>query len=452
MNGMMFPDPNKIIEQLWQQRAQTMTQGTPQQQRNQNVETALDAVFGNPVVVRQQRAAQQIKNAEKASLATLPEGASDIDKEMARIRAQRDAAVDLDPNLASQLNMRLLQLGNMRLEQDKLKAEEKRAEGRFGMDSERFEREQAMDTLLGGRYYVFDPQTGTAESFNLKDEAQQPRFSQAAQRDGTIVITPDQALQLYRDRTDQSARMRVAISNAKGGDLSKMPLKNALEATDGLLGLYATSDRILDVISQNPTALTNVSAAATALDKLSTEFKAIGSVGLPNGRTADGTQVDDWFKANSITNTRMQGLIVGLAYAQAKAVDPGGRVTDKDLIAATNMVGGGNPDPRAVLANMNDTLATMTMRLTDSIDTLPEGYQINLKARRDLIDKKRAAWDEKFGKWTTGSRSAAAGTPIPAMGSGPTPAPPAQGSGGQSVTIDIQTRDRLLNTYGPRRQ
>jgi hypothetical protein len=116
--GFNMPTPQELLAQQAAQRQKVMIGGNVQQQRSQNMESALDTLFGNP----QMNLAKQLQSrVAKAEQSVQPvEGESDIDRELRRLSAVRDAVADVSPDVASQVSQQMLKLAQTKLEQRKL--------------------------------------------------------------------------------------------------------------------------------------------------------------------------------------------------------------------------------------------------------------------------------------------------------------------------------------------
>jgi hypothetical protein len=427
--GFEMETPQEVLAKLDAQRRRVMTEGNVHQQRSQNIESALDILFGNAAVRQSKRLQQRVMTAQKSAEQKPDE--DPLDFELRRLAAMRDAVSDLDPAVASQINGRLLQLGEAKMQRQRLKASDQREEETHALKIAEARDEGTLRKLTGGNTYVLNTADGSAESFDLLDPAQSAAFDKAQRKPGVMVITPAQAYQLYHDKTIEAMKVRRALAESDG--LSKVTSQRVEQASAGLLDLYATADRIFQVLETNPDVMTSMSAGAQKLDKVATELGAAGRV-ASGGKTVEGQSIDDWLKSNSITNTRAQGLIVGLAYATAKANDPSGRISDKDLAAAMEMVGGNNPNPAAIVANLNDSLTARSQALFDRLDTLPEGVREQMKARRELLGTRMGSFQTRFEKYAKGK--------LGRESTGATAAPAASADGFVEVAPGIRIREK----------
>lgn len=405
--GFEMETPQEVLARTQALRSQQIGQGNIFQQRSANVERALDVLFGPPGMRDAKRRQDAMIRAQKAA-PTKMDGEDEVDYELRRLAHMRDNIADVSPEVAAQINTRLLELGEQKFQRSRLKAADVRSEEMHGLNVQEKKDEAVMRRLTTGSTYILDQQTGTAKAYDLMDPAQSSTFAEDAKKPGSMIITPAQNFQLYLQNDTQAAALRVALAKAdQDVSGSKVTLRDVEKASSGLLDLYATADRVFSVFDQNPDVLTGGSKGAAALDKVATELGAAGRI-ASGGVTKEGTNIDTWLKENSIQNTRMQGLVVGLAYSLAKTNDPGGRLSDNDLKMAVQMVGGDNPNPAAILANLNDNLTARSQSLLDRIDTSDPATKEKMTGRRDLLDKRYKSFQEKMGKYTQGARGAAA--------------------------------------------
>lgn len=170
--GVNIITPQEVLAQLEAQRRQVMTQGNNQQRRAQNVETALDTIFGNPQLQLSKKITSRVDNALQGFQAN--PGERDVDAELRRLQTMRDAVSDLDPATASQINSKMLELGQLKLEQDKLVAGEKREQAQAKRESELHPDALALkDAELKAKasesQNFYNPQTGDTEGVLVSD-------------------------------------------------------------------------------------------------------------------------------------------------------------------------------------------------------------------------------------------------------------------------------------------
>ena len=408
--GFQAVTPQEMLAQIGQIRDQAIGSGDRDRVRQAIFGRTSDALFGNKRVQDAQKLQQTIAEASKQAAQGAAEGEDPMDTEARRLKTIRDAVIDLDPAAASQINGKLLELANMKFQKSRLMASDARDEGKYKLEKENAQRDQGYRALVGDLTYVYDPKTNKAEAFDLQTPESTAAF-QAAQGQGKQVITRAEYFQLLKQDRD----VAQALAKAAGG-VGKVEMAGVRKQADGLVGLYATADRILNVLDQNKDAFTNAASAAQALDKLSTELGA-GARAATGGAYTDSTgktaSIDTWLEQNNITNGRAKGLIVGLAYSLARANDPGGRLSDNDLAAAKSMVGE-NPTPAAMLANLNDNLVQKYQALRTGLQYRQELDPAQVTPILNTLDTLDAKFQKGASRWIQGKGA-------PAAGFGPTP-------------------------------
>lgn len=410
--GFQAVTPQEMLAQIGQIRDQAIGSGDRDRVRQAIFGRASDAMFGNKRVQDAQRLQETIAAASKAAAEGAKEGEDPLDTEVRRLQTIRNAVIDLDPAAASQINGKLLELANMKFQKGRLLASDAREEGKYKIDMESAQRDQAMRALTGDLTYIYDRNTQKAEAFDLQSPDSTAAFQKAMQGPGKQVITRAE----YFDLLKQDRTLASTLARAAGG-VGKVEMGQVRKQADGLVGLYTTADRILNVLDQNKDAFTNAASAAQALDKLSTELGA-GARAATGGAYKDAAtgkteSIDTWLEANNITNGRAKGLIVGLAYSLARANDPGGRLSDNDLNMAKMMVGE-NPTPAAMLANLNDNL-------TQKYESLRLGLQYRAELDPAQVAPIMNTLDSLNAKFSNGASRWIKGKGAPAAGFGPAP-------------------------------
>jgi hypothetical protein len=116
-----IPSAQNVQQAVTQERQQAYASGNPYAMQQATFGTAIDALFGNPQVMQAQKIQKALQGAEKGLVPQ--EGETQVDTELRRLQAMRDAVADVDPAVASQINSQMLQLGQVKLEQDKLRSD-----------------------------------------------------------------------------------------------------------------------------------------------------------------------------------------------------------------------------------------------------------------------------------------------------------------------------------------
>lgn len=399
--GFNVQTPQEVLAGLADKRRQVMVGGNVQQQRSQNMETALDSMFGNPQVRQAKRMEATIRSAQSGVKKN--EGENDIDYELRRLSAMRDAVADVSPETASQINAQMLQLGEQKFQRDRLTQHDAREKEVYDLELPGKKDAARQAHLLGGGLYVLNQKDGSATSYDINDPEEAAKFAEAKRQPGNMVITPAQLYDLYHDKTVEAMKVRTALATA-GGSLSKVTAKDVEKASAGLLDTYATADRLFQVLETNPDVMTKSSAGAKQFDKVATELAAAGRM-VSGNKTSSGQKIDDFLTSNNITNERAQSLTIALAAAMAKANNPDGRISDNDMRIAVTMVGGNNPNPAVVLSNLNDTLTRSSQSLFDRIDS-SEGLTEVFASRRKLLGQRSDSFNSRFEKYAQGKLGA----------------------------------------------
>lgn len=177
--GLNLPSPQQVQAANRARYQEMWASGNPQAMQQATFSNFLDSIFGNPQEVQAKQIMATLNSAQ--SSVTAQEGDTDVDTEIRRIKAMRDAVADKDPQVASQLNMQMLQLGQVKLEQDKLKAEatykaaaeqraqsaEERAAALFPIEAATKGNEFAQSLGEGVNY--MDPKTGAMVNVPAND-------------------------------------------------------------------------------------------------------------------------------------------------------------------------------------------------------------------------------------------------------------------------------------------
>jgi hypothetical protein len=410
-------------------RQKAALSGNAQVMRSSNIESALDTIFGNPQLNLARKVADKLKSAQSAAGAEQNPGETDLDYSIRKLAAQRDAVASIDPAAAAQMNTQLLKYGEMKFQRDILTQQNSRANAAEGRAAEEFSIEKPVKQaqanvakINGGTTYVINTKSplGTldAKAFDLQDPTQTTEFTKAAAAPNTIVVSPTQAAELYKSANADATRLREAMAKAQGG-VGKNTWNDVEKQGHGLVTLYDTVDRIFNVFEQNPDALSAASRGAKELDKLNSQLSSAARV-VNGSTTATGTNIDTWMKANGVTNSRLQGLVIGTAFAIAQAQNGTGRITDRDLQAAKETIGSDNPNPAVMLSNLHDILTSQTGAMNDRIGYLDSDGTAPtfVKAMKQAIGSKQAAYDQKWSKYTGGRYQPAAGGPAATQDAG----------------------------------
>lgn len=244
--GFNIPTPQEVLAGLHNRRQQVMSSGNVQAQRSQNMETALDTIFGNPQLNLAKRMTNAVKQAEQRL--TPIEGESDLDRELRRLQAVRDAVADLSPETAGEITGQMLKLGQTRLEQQKLRAEESRAASKEARESQAapldiaLKQAQIMEKANEGQNY-WKAVNGKIERINVStmDSLERRRLRNEGWTEGS------------GPNTEAEATDALGLTKPVTTDLQK----SLLDADQQLEGLFAISQKYDPTFLQLPTQAMN---------------------------------------------------------------------------------------------------------------------------------------------------------------------------------------------------
>lgn len=188
-----------------------------------------------------------------------------------------------------------------------------------------------------------------AQGFQPLVTGRTPDDAAAAERDKLQTTIPPFVASLAGvDPGTTKADFRAAGGNDEIDATTTRALQGAEAAVKGTRDIIGNMRAI---VQENPDANTRVAALQGVATNLIAEFKALtGALGADVDLNAEVAKHEDTFKKNGIDNALMkQGAIV-LAYMSAKAMDEGGRLTDRDVNLAAQAMGTGAADPQMLLA------------------------------------------------------------------------------------------------------
>lgn len=411
--GFNITTPQEVQADQSAVRQKAIFSGNINTQRSTNIETALDTIFGNPQLNLARKVQGRLASAQTAAGAEQNPGESDLDYNIRKLQSMRDSISDVDPASASQINTQILKLGEVKFQQGLLTAQDKRAQETFDLNKPVLKSKANEAERLGGKTYVIDTSDPTgnfkADAFDLNDATQTADFNKAANTPKKLVVTPAQAVELWKDNSDNAFRLREAMAKA-GGGVGKNTWNDLEKQGAGVVSLYDTADRMFSILKANPDALSAASKGAKELDKFSSQLVAAAHVANGN-TTSDGTNLDTWMKSNNVTNSRMQSMIISLAFSIAKAQNGTGRITDRDLIAAKETLGGDNPNPAVITSNLNDMLTARTNELDDRIGYLDSDGSAPpfVHAMKNMVAAKRQGYAKNHAEWIKGQYESTSG-------------------------------------------
>lgn len=204
--GFTIQTPQEVLARIQAQRDQFRQSQDPAVRRTATLDTALDTLFGNPQVEAAQRTTDIVNKAQRDI--TPNPGESDIDSELRRLKAVRDAVQDIDPSVASQVNQQMLKLGVEKLERQKLQAEltykaneDARQQSEYAMKVEEHpleiqRKQQEIDAAAAETQNYINPRTGEMVNVSALDSIQIKHLQQAGWVKAGINIQADDPAKL----------------------------------------------------------------------------------------------------------------------------------------------------------------------------------------------------------------------------------------------------------------
>jgi hypothetical protein len=234
-------------------------------------------------------------------------------------------------------------LRNQELERAKLKADTEYTQARPEIDSLKLELEQQK----ANRKYEIDV---------LKAEnAGQLALARMENMQARLALDYEK-LNAAREKADKKDKPSVSEMKMQADLVDRVGA--ATEATELMADLR-------EEIMANPSAATLAGPWASKLVAGLAGAKAFvrEKQGDPD-KTIEGTVISERLDQMNISDVKQRSLVVALAYKWARAVDPNGRISDKDLEAAKVVVTGeGGPAARlAVLDQTQEILTRATER------------------------------------------------------------------------------------------
>lgn len=215
-------------------------------------------------------------------------------------------------------------------------------------------------------------------------------------------------------------KMQQEKDNPKDKKESAQAYKERVKMNTGVRAAAETADLMADLresIASNPGAATLAGDLLTKVMKYGEATKALVAAGGYDPKlTKDGTKVGDWLRQN-VDNEAQHAQVIALAYAFARAQDPGGRLSNQDLEQAARVVSGeGSPASRITLLDNAFTRiarAAQGQMETGADNDLKLGE--NTKAAVDASFKRYKSLVEQTRPQAQPATPAAAGGPPPGM-------------------------------------
>ena len=325
-----------------------------------NVLVAMNGFFGQLEAQGAQEKQQQLTRRMANAIAELPPEASPQERQRARVQAVADFAdATGDTDLGLQASEQLLQMEEAAFERSRLTESDVRARelhtARIAQLTSARERDAlhvAREEALGNHQVVLSGtfKNPVSQTFNLDDPTQvEARDRLLASDPNAIPMDPKQAAQFR--------------FGARNGLVGKNEARKFRELTSGQVESLRLTERYLSLLEDNPAAFATGTRLSAAADRFlrnaqSATDAVTGALDVEDFEFSDQLLTRQLDEAG-ITNTRQRGLAANLAYAMMKNRD-GGRLSETDINFALDMIGGqgGNPNPRAVAAALEDNIVS----------------------------------------------------------------------------------------------
>jgi len=205
-------------------------------------------------------------------------------------------------------------------------------------------------------------------------------FMQRVMPDGSIqtVMTDPQGnfFNLEGGSIQVGANERLIEGTTLSGGMDDLGIGNAearqmRDAEVATRSFMATALDALNLLNQEPDINTFTAAAAGTINNLQQEAKALArNVGVEFDESLlDPSKYSGTFDRLGIQNARMKSMVTSLAYTQALANNPDGRVSNADLTRAIEEVGGSAADPRAFAKTLMDVAQRTDRRFKIDYET-----------------------------------------------------------------------------------
>jgi len=210
-NGLFDPVTADALQQQQIEQQTAAIGGNAATRANfQAINQGLGNLFPSPAV---QQARKQQAALAGAQVSQNP-GESDLDYSIRQLQAQRDAVAPLNPQAASQMNTQMLKLGQMKLEQSRLIAQDQRETNQDQRESEsesdrhNAAQQKLSDTkAVGINYHLIGPNSKDLGSFDLSDPDQKVAYLKAKAANPGSSSLSDEA---YSQHLDKMAEINAA--------------------------------------------------------------------------------------------------------------------------------------------------------------------------------------------------------------------------------------------------
>lgn len=214
------PSPDEVMAQDQQQQTAMQAQGPA----GQNLAAVLhfaQRLGGNPQLAKAQKLQTALAGAMQPQQGD--DGGDDITQQMRRLQRMRDAVIDIDPSIASKLNLNLLKLHDEQLQRQQLLAQTQREQALTAATNQKLEVDKPglADAANKTIAYVYDQKSGQAQAFDLSKPENAPAFEKAKSQPGAVVMNGQDRLdllktQIARQSAMDIARLKIAEHNGLG--------------------------------------------------------------------------------------------------------------------------------------------------------------------------------------------------------------------------------------------
>ena len=333
-------DTLEELKSIAKMRVDKLRAGNEQQQMAANSQQVIDAIFGSPEIRKAKRTEEAIMEARNS--VERKEGQSEEDYQIAQEEAVRDALAKIDPSVSVQANQRILALNQAKLQRVALEQGNRAQQ----LDIERTEREaKASATPVifredkdGQRTAVerLDPKLTPAER-----DAVLRKYQEADEENDYILGSGLDELKIEDDATNPYKLNASTIGERQ----------DSISDSSRFMG---SASALFEHLLEDPLALAVGGEVAADAAGLLTAVKRFAGELLPWQQDQDIVEIEEGFRKGDFENaisgmgiasSVARGLALNMAHRLAKALDPGGRLSDQDVTMAIQMLTGkGNPD------------------------------------------------------------------------------------------------------------
>lgn len=355
--------PQEVMARLNAQRQQAMTSGNTVQAQTAALQTVFQGLFGNPEVTE----AEARTNAAEEAFSDLDRrpDEDDLDFQKRQVETFFESVKDVDPALAAQAAEQLTVLQNEQIERDQLLAAEDRRksnEERLASQEDDRQTKRRREDQFDNIGYAVDRRTGAIKTFDLSTESGRQEMSSTARDPNQQILTREEMVD--RDETK--------LKQAETDFFNRSTFAKKLDTYDATQDSVNRMDRIVEILTELPDTLTVASNLEKTITNLNQELGAgLRKTGLDlGGYDKDLQKVRNRIAPEARARGVTDAMVLNLAYSLARALDPGGRLSDKDLELALDMIGGQNSDPSILARIALEQIELQTQKLTDSFDAL----------------------------------------------------------------------------------